>query len=60
MGYNQDYQRELALSLVEGCGVEGAIDFAQLNSWDGVLAQIIAVGGRTADSNDQDEEPQRR
>ncbi len=26
MRYNQDYQRQLAETLVEGCGVKGATD----------------------------------
>jgi len=54
MRYNQDYQRQLAETLVEGCGIKGAIEFAQQNNWEGVLAQIIAVGGRRHDWEEDD------
>lgn len=37
---NQEYQRQLAESLIAMLGAEGAFDFARQNLWDGVLAHI--------------------
>ncbi len=40
---NQDYQRNLAISLVSSLGTEGAIHVCQANTWDGVLKWVIAL-----------------
>ena len=40
-----DYQHDLAQSLIEIAGVEGAIDFACQHHWEGVLAQILKHKG---------------
>jgi len=37
---NQNYQRQMAKSLVASMGPSNAVGFALDNSWDGVLAQI--------------------
>ncbi len=37
----QDYQKEMALSLVRSVGLQGAIDCARQNQWEGVLRQIM-------------------
>ena len=42
---NQDYQRQMAVSLVVSMGVNAAVEFAQVNDWEGVLAQIDSVAG---------------
>jgi len=42
---NQDYQRQMAVSLIVSMGVEEAAGFARINQWEGVLAQIDHVAG---------------
>jgi hypothetical protein len=38
---NQDYQRELAISLVRSMGVARALYACQVNGWDGVLERVL-------------------
>jgi len=38
---NQDYQRELAISLIGCMGVERALRACQANGWDGVLEKVL-------------------
>ena len=43
MRSQQEYQRELAVSLIKSVGFEHAVDCALENSWEGVLAQILSL-----------------
>ena len=40
---NQDYQRNLAISLVSSLGIEAAMHTCQSNGWDGVLKWVVAL-----------------
>ena len=40
MTMNSDYQRQLAESLIDALGVDGAFECAAQNLWDGVLVHI--------------------
>jgi hypothetical protein len=42
---NQEYQRQMAVSLVVTMGVNAAVEFARINHWEGVLDQIDRVAG---------------
>ncbi len=42
---NQDYQRELAISLIGCMGVERALRACQANGWDGVLEKVLYYRG---------------
>ncbi len=42
---NQDYQRELAISLIGCMGVERALRACQANGWDGVLEKVLCYRG---------------
>ena len=39
----QEYQRELAVSLIKSVGFDSAVDCALQNHWQGVLAQIFSL-----------------
>ena len=39
---NRPYQAELARSLIETLGLDGAIYACQSNAWEGVLACVLA------------------
>ena len=39
----QEYQRELAVSLIESVGFDSAVDWALQNQWQGVLAQLFIL-----------------
>lgn len=44
----RSHQEELAVSLIESLGFEGAIHACRANSWDGVLRYVMSlddVGG---------------
>ena len=47
---NRDYQRELAISLIESMGVERALRACQANGWDGVLVKVLCYRGRPSGS----------
>ena len=38
---NRNYQQQLAASLVECLGPEGAVRACQANGWDGVLCHVL-------------------
>ena len=42
---NQDYQRDLAISLIGCMGVERAIRACQGNGWEGVLEKVLCYRG---------------
>ncbi len=46
MQENRNYQRELAECLIKAVGLNGAMDFARTNHWEGVMTQIQCVEGR--------------
>ncbi len=39
----QEYQRELAVSLIKSVGFDSAVDCAMQNHWQGVLAQLFSL-----------------
>ena len=39
----QEYQRELAVSLMKSVGFDSAVDCALQNHWQGVLAQLFSL-----------------
>ncbi len=41
----RNHQEELAVSLIESLGVEGAIHACRANSWDGVLRYDVSFHG---------------
>ncbi len=41
----RSHQEELAVSLIESLGVEGAIHACRANSWDGVLRYVMSLHG---------------
>ena len=41
----RSHQEELAVSLIESLGVEGAIHACRANSWDGVLRYVVSFHG---------------
>ncbi len=43
MPSQQEYHRELAISLIKSVGFDGAIDYARENQWEGVLAQLLRL-----------------
>ncbi len=43
MRSQQEYQRELAVSLIESVGFDSAVDWALQNQWQGVLAQLFIL-----------------
>ena len=47
MPSQQEYHRELAISLIKSVGIDDAIDCARENHWEGVLAQLLGRPGKT-------------
>ncbi len=43
MRSQQEYQRELAVSLIKSVGFDSAVDWALQNQWQGVLAQLLSL-----------------
>ncbi len=41
----RSHQEELAVSLIESLGFEGAIHACRANSWDGVLRYVMSFDG---------------
>ncbi len=41
----RNHQEELAVSLIESLGVEGAIHACRANFWDGVLRYVVSFHG---------------
>ena len=41
----RSHQEELAFSLVQSLGIEGAIHACQANCWDGVLEYVLSFRG---------------
>ena len=41
----RSHQEELAVSLIESLGFEGAIHACRANSWDGVLRYVMSFHG---------------
>ena len=41
----RNHQEELAVSLIESLGFEGAIHACRANSWDGVLRYVVSFHG---------------
>ncbi len=41
----RNHQEELAVSLIESLGFEGAIHACRANSWDGVLRYVMSFHG---------------
>ncbi len=41
----RSHQEELAASLIESLGFEGAIHACRANSWDGVLRYVMSLRG---------------
>lgn len=39
----REYNREMALSLMMSVGLDDAIDQAQRNHWEGVLAELLSM-----------------
>ena len=63
METNLNYQRRLAETLVTGLGIEGAMDFASRNDWDGIPTQICmsgGAGGHTRPRRPVGRQPERR
>ncbi len=46
MQSQQEYHRELAISLIKSVGFDDAIDCARENQWEGVLAQLLRLPAR--------------
>ena len=44
----RSHQEELAVSLIESLGFEGAMHACRANSWDGVLRYIMSFHGADA------------
>ena len=43
MQSQQEYHRELAISLIKSVGIDDAIDCALENQWEGVLSQLLRL-----------------
>ncbi len=41
----RNHQEELAVSLIDSLGFEGAIHACRANSWDGVLRYVVSLHG---------------
>ena len=39
----QEYHREMAVSLMKSVGLDDAIDQAQRNHWQGILAELLSL-----------------
>ncbi len=47
----REYNREMALSLMMSVGMDDAINQAQLNHWQGVLAELLSMPKETTSEN---------
>ncbi len=47
----REYNREMALSLKMSVGMDDAIDQAQRNHWEGVLAELLSMPMEPATEN---------
>ena len=43
----RSHQEQLAFSLVDSLGIDGAIHACQANSWDGVLVYVLGFRGNS-------------
>lgn len=47
----REYNREMALSLMMSVGLDDAINQAQWNHWQGILAELLSMPMETASEN---------
>lgn len=47
----REYNREMALSLMMSVGLDDAINQAQWNHWQGILAELLSLPKETASEN---------
>ncbi len=47
----REYHREMAVSLIKSVGLDDAIDQAQRNYWQGILAELLSLPKEAAPSD---------
>ena len=53
----REYHREMAVSLIKSVGLDDAIDQAQRNYWQGILAELLSLPKEAAPESPENQTP---